>query len=66
MSAGKPRKRHVRVNSRIATFAGIRTVRRKGHPLRDKGLQRRDTGILWYCSVLCLSRAGLSVYAGPL
>ena len=66
MAAGRPRKRHIRVNPRIANYAGIRTVRRKGPPLRDKGLQRRDTGILWYCSVLCLARAGLSVYAGPL
>jgi len=51
---------------KIENFAGIHTKDKKRLSLQSKRAKMQNIGIVWECSVLCLSRCGPRIYAGPL
>ncbi|UCF70644.1 MAG: hypothetical protein JSW49_10705 [candidate division WOR-3 bacterium] len=47
-------------------FAGILTKNKEQCVLRSEETKMKHSGMAWDCSVLCLSRCGPRIYAGPL
>jgi hypothetical protein len=51
---------------KIDDFAGIHTKDKERLLLQSKRAKIQNIGMVWECSVLCLSRCGPRIYAGPL